>query len=113
MGYRSDLCIAINSEVKAWSLIANNWPSLLDDADRTDETTCASYYWMDGWKWYESHEEVNAVMKFLDEVENQFDENTAYGFVRIGEEFEDIEVRGEPWNFGVEIHRAIERYSHQ
>ena len=111
MGYRSDVCIAINSEVKAYALIANNWPSLLDDADRTDETTCASYYWMDGWKWYESYKEVNAVMKFLDEVDDQFDD-PPYAFVRLGEEYQDIEIRGEPWNFGVEIHRSIQRYSY-
>ena len=116
MGYRSDICIGIKKEVKAWALINNNWPSLLDEADSTDEESDATFYNYQGWKWYQTYDEVLEVEKFLAAVEEQYGNSSppesAYAFVRLGEEYEDIEVKGQPWDLGIEIHRTIERYSY-
>ena len=111
MGYRSDVCIGIKKEVKAWALINNNWPSLLDEADSIDEENDATFYNYQGWKWYQTHDEVQEVEQFLAAIDEQFKYEPAYGFVRLGEEYEDIEVIGQPWELGIEIHRTIERYS--
>ena len=110
MGYRSDICIAIDSEVKAWSLIANNWPSLLNEADKTENNPDSTYFWMEGWKWYESYSEVKDVMKFLTAIDEQFDTKVAYAFIRLGEDPDDIETHGGLATFGLEVHRAIGRY---
>ena len=110
MGYRSDICIAIDNEVKAWALIADNWPSLLNEADKTENDTDATFFWMEGWKWYESYSEVEEVMKFFTAIDKQFETKVAYAFVRIGEDPDDTEVHGGLATFGLELCRAIVRY---
>ena len=112
MGYRSDVVIGISKEVKAWALINDNWPSILNDADETAEESDASFYNYQGWKWYDSYPEVRNLSDFFAAVEEQFEKEISYAFVRLGEEYEDIEVIGQPWDFGIEVHRTIERYQH-
>ena len=114
MGYRSDVCIGISKEVKAWALINDNWPSLLDEADSTDEEVMATFYNYKGWKWYLSFPEVEEIHDFFRALEEQYKDDPKcdwpYAFVRIGEETDDIETKGNPWDFGIEIRRTIERY---
>lgn len=111
MGYRSDVYIGISKEVKAWALINENWPSILNDADETSEEYNATFYDYRGWKWYESYPEIAKLSDFFAAIDEQFQTDTSYAFVRLGEEYEDIEVSGQPWEFGIEVHRTIERYS--
>lgn len=114
MGYRSDIVIGIRPYVKAWALINDNWPSILNEADSTDEEIIASFYNYNGWKWYLSYPEVKEIHNFLSAIDEQYKDDTTslspYAFVRLGEENDDIETKGDPWDFGIEIHRTIQRY---
>ncbi len=58
-------------------------------------------------KWYESFNDVdmfNRLMEFLD----AYGLNDFYGFIRIGEETDDIEQRGVPYEYDMYINRSIE-----
>ena len=58
-------------------------------------------------KWYEGYHEVdmfNRLMEMLDA--NGLDD--FYGFIRIGEETDDIEQRGVPYEYDMYINRSIE-----
>ncbi len=58
-------------------------------------------------KWYESYNDVdmfNRLMEMLD----AYGLDDFYGFIRIGEETDDIEQRGVPYEFDMYINRSIE-----
>ncbi len=58
-------------------------------------------------KWYESYNDVdmfNRLMEFLD----AYGLDDFYGFIRIGEETDDIEQRGVPYEYDMYINRSIE-----
>ena len=115
MGYRSEVAIAIKKEVKAWALIANTpLPKLLSEAHTFSGPT-AEYYYFDRTKWYIDSPEVNEVMNFLQTLDGEFPEITesdqrdcsTYGFIRVGEELEDVETHGNPWDFNMWAYTGI------
>ena len=63
-------------------------------------------------KWYDSYEEIQAIIDFIDWCENEIievegkevDASEYYRFVRIGEEMDDNEVQG--WGFDIHIERT-------
>ena len=64
-------------------------------------------------KWYDSYEEIQAIEDFINWAEDklkidgkEIDGDDHFRFVRLGEEYEDIEIRG----YGFDIHptRSIE-----
>ena len=58
-------------------------------------------------KWYEGYHDIdmfNRLMEMLD-VHGLED---LYGFVRIGEELDDVEMRGTPYEHDIYINRSIE-----
>ena len=64
-------------------------------------------------KWYDSFEEVQAIEDFLNWAEDklkidgkEIDGDEHFRFVRIGEEYDDIETRG--WGFDIHPVRSIE-----
>ena len=68
--------------------------------------TDGAYYWSYV-KWYESYSDVSAfesIMDLLDEMALDGE----YGFIRLGEDFDDHELRGDPGEFGMYINRSIE-----
>ena len=68
--------------------------------------TEGAYYWS-YLKWYESYSDVSAfesIMDLLDEMALDGD----YGFIRLGEDFDDHELRGDPGQFEMYINRSIE-----
>ena len=71
------------------------------------------FFEWDGIKWYDSYEEIQAIEDFINWAEDkleingkEIDGDDHFRFVRIGEEYEDIEIRG----YGFDIHpvRSIE-----
>ena len=68
--------------------------------------TDGAYYWSYV-KWYESYPCISAfesIMSLLDEMALEVE----YGFIRLGEDFDDHEMRGDPGNFDMYINRSIE-----
>ena len=62
----------------------------------------------DGWKWYEGYGVIDAHEKLLDECVEM---GGSYRFVRIGENYDDIEERYDgddvPWD-SIDVHRSVE-----
>jgi len=59
-----------------------------------------------GIKWYESYPEVNVIEKFTCEMDEETDKSEMFRFVRVGEDYEDIEQRG--YGFDIHVNRSID-----
>ena len=55
-------------------------------------------------KWYDGYKPVADIMSAIARIENE----ESYGFVRIGEEWNDVETVGYPYDYGLTIHRYAE-----
>jgi len=55
-------------------------------------------------KWYDGYKPVDDIMSAIARIENE----ESYGFVRIGEEWDDVEAMGYPYDYGLTIHRHAE-----
>ena len=117
MGYRSDVgwaCDPAVAEVIDAVLELNpkqdnsDIHSLVDmgrDNHRGIDRTDRLYF--ESVKWYEGYYDVdmfNRLMEMLDAHGLDY----LYGFIRIGEETDDIEQRGLPYEFDMYINRSIE-----
>ena len=106
MGYRSEVCLAVdkaaNSVLEAIDNITNY--ALLGDAE--ERVVCkydgtVKYYWSCV-KWYEGYPAVDMIMNTIHKLPEE-----SYGFIRIGEDTEDLEERGSPYEFDMFITRSI------
>jgi len=103
MGYRSEVVVRICEKatevVKLFCKLDPKVKSLIDDAEYGDDTV---YQW--SWvKWYDHDPDIRAFLHMLEEIG---DEN--YGFIRLGEESDDIEYLGSPYEFDMYVSRKIE-----
>ena len=114
MGYRSDVVLAVNKEIMPEFLayLATN-----DEAKRlvfSDHCELNQDYEVEGhllvtWsgiKWYDGYPDVDVIEKFTCELDEDTDKSEMFRFVRVGEEYEDIEVRG--YGFDIHVNRAID-----
>ena len=96
MSYRSEVAIAMRKEdyelLKGFDEGNQNLLDLLKVATVREKEDAISLYW-DWLKWYDSFSEVQAIEEFLGRLS---DEDKPYKFIRIGEEWDDIE-REENW----------------
>ena len=117
MGYRSDVgwaCDPAVAEVIGAVLELNpkesnpDVHSLVDEGrDRHWGQSRLDRLFFEHVKWYEGYHDVgmfNRLMEHLDA--NGLDD--FYGFIRIGEETDDIEQRGVPYEYDMYINRSIE-----
>ena len=65
--------------------------------------------WYDRWV-YSGEPDLQSGMVSEEQYKDDPKCDWPYAFVRIGEETDDIETKGNPWDFGIEIRRTIERY---
>lgn len=120
MGYRSEVILAIGPEVMPQFMITMaKSPAARSmcwgDTDNLIKDYCnikgAFLFRWDSIKWYDSYEEVQAIIDFLDWCENEqievegkmMDAAEYYRFVRIGEELDDSDLQG--WGFDIHIER--------
>ena len=115
MGYRSEVAFKCTPEAHNILLSAAELNKDLQDLLKAnDKESCSSYtndeegfYFWEYVKWYESYSDVSAfesIMDLLDEMAL----DSEYGFIRLGEDFDDHELRGDPGEFGMYINRSIE-----
>jgi len=71
------------------------------------------FFEWDSIKWYDSYESIQAIEDFINWAEDklkidgkEIDGDDHFRFVRIGEEYDDIETRG--WGFDIHPVRSIE-----
>ena len=103
MGYRSEVVIV--TEVKNKALIKTIEEGQGQPHSREQmfiktwdgEITEIVKYEYEDVKWYPNYKYVADIMGFMSIIE---DENS-YGFIRIGEDLEDMEVIGYPYRLGV------------
>ena len=117
MGYRSDVgwaCDPAVAEVIDAVLELNpkesnpDIHSLIDEGrDKHRGLERLDRLYFEHLKWYEGYHDVdmfNRLMEFLD----AYGLDDFYGFIRIGEETDDIEQRGVPYEYDMYINRSIE-----
>ena len=109
MGYRSDVTVIMYADTPEEQVMVNEWVKV-QLAKRTDVEEPGlrhRFYFMpnmvkfevEGWKWYDSYEEIQWLEKlFADYVEifcpdpNDDNDNRAYAieYMRVGENYEDV-----------------------
>ena len=121
MGYRSEVCIGLTDDAsRLLRTMVEHIPteheihSLLKDAESNHHKTwsdqhrdpnvdCEQKLYWDYVKWYEGYECVDFIESFLSDCIPEED----YLFVRIGEDDDDIDRRGEFYDAEVYISRSI------
>ena len=113
MGYRSQVVLAISKELIPFLMLATSKNKeaealVFQSADAFDRDYGGDKSWLLHWdciKWYESYPDVDAIEKFVSEAEcdeynitdddgNEVSSSDLIRFVRVGEDNDDIEVRG-------------------
>ncbi len=122
MGYRSEVCIGLTDDAsRLFRTMLEHLPegheaiALIKDAEtmnhhhpwqdqhKSTEKDCEDKLFWSYVKWYEGYECVDFVETFLNECIPEED----YRFVRIGEESDDVEERGEYWDAEIYVQRSI------
>lgn len=107
MGYRSDIVIAINQAVVTRNLLTQEIPkSVLECFVRKDDNQIAapvSYYHLSGWKWETYYPEVKAIENWFISMEDE-----EFGAMRMGEEMGDVEIWGNPQDYGIFANQFID-----
>lgn len=121
MGYYSDIGLALTGNgieefhkrldsINANSSLKQEVLSFMEYADRhhTDADTKAQVWFWKCRKWHTNYPEYYPEADFIDIFLGNLDENDFY-FVRIGEDYDDTEVRGYFWDnpFDLKLTRAI------
>ncbi len=122
MGYYSEVGLCLNkaahdnilAELKNQdSSIQSEVQELLNDAEKyqahskdNQESTLYRWPWL---KWYSEFKEVKFIESFLASLTDDDDSPLQYRFVRIGEEYEDIEVHGSYYEnpFEMDLGRGV------
>jgi len=111
MGYRSEIIIAYNKKVETELLLETlKLPKILleihEDSKYVEEDLGYYYYHIIETKWYASYPEVQECIDFIDELVADHEDD--FAFVRIGEDLDDFEELGVPWDFDIGIQRYIQ-----
>ncbi len=111
MGYRSQVTLALRPEAAALFTTVRarggELPALIEDADTGSHNDGSESYSWDHVKWYDSYASINAIERFMDRLDSE-DMEDQYRFIRIGEDDEDTEQRGD--GFEIYVSRSIEWY---
>jgi hypothetical protein len=125
MGYRSEVKAVFYAPQEKWAAmklyVDENFPTvgdLIKDEDLKEFDTglyCGYLFEQDDVKWYDSYAEVIAFHKFvgafleLADGENAQELQWSFEFVRVGEDYEDIEFkRSEDCDNLLDVRREIE-----
>ena len=114
MGYRSEVVLAVNKEIMPEFLahLATNAEAktlVFSDHCHLDQDYCGEGHLLVNWtsiKWYEGHPDVDVIEKFTCEMDQDIDRGELFRFVRVGEDYEDIEQRG--YGFDIFVNRSID-----
>ena len=120
MGYRSDVAIAIHKDLQGDFLTFLNTEKLMTEifGDHSDFEFEKDYqcegHWLftaDSIKWYASFDDyadIQMFEKFMDAMEEDVEKREKFRFLRIGEEIEDIEYRGDWYASDIFVKREIQ-----
>ena len=120
MGYRSEVAIAIHKDLHGDFLTFINTEKLMAQifGDMSDFHLDKDYQGDGHWlftassiKWdatWDDFADIQMFEKFFEAMDEKFDHSAQYRFLRIGEELEDIEYRGEWWESELHVKREIQ-----
>ena len=114
MGYRSEVVLAVNKEIMPEFLahLATNDQAkslVFSEHCHLDQDYCGEGHLLVNWtdiKWYEGYPDVDVIEKFTCEMDEDTENSEMFRFIRVGEEYEDIEVRG--YGFDIFVNRSID-----
>ena len=114
MGYRSDVGFACDPIIKQVIETVGEWDrefkEFLDYGEDMASDDFGRYRW-EGVKWYESFPDVQIVENIMTMCDNCDINGLAYdsyGFIRIGEELDDLETKGDTCAFDLYVNRSID-----
>ena len=111
MGYYSNVFICCEADCTELIAAIKDAEPDFDDVD--DGKFRAEFGYR---KWYDSYAPVSRIMTEIDKIsERQFTNSKGtqymdlpYGYMEIGEEFNDIVELGRPWHYGIVLVRHLE-----
>ena len=114
MGYRSEVVLAVNKEIMpeflAHLATSDQAKSLVfSDHCHLDQDYCGEGHLLVNWtdiKWYEGYPDVDVIEQFTCEMDQDIASGELFRFVRVGEDYEDIEQRG--YGFDIFVNRSID-----
>lgn len=113
MGYRSDIAIAVHKNIIARDLIYPIIPKVLKEEPYKDIGE-ARYWLLSGWKFYDSYQEIQDIHNFFDALDEESIQEpnstyryAVYGALRIGENDDDVQTWGDPFEYHIRLNRAI------
>ena len=114
MGYRSEVVLAVNKEIMPEFLahLATNDEAkrlVFSDHCHLDQDYCGEGHLLVNWtsiKWYEGYPDVDVIEKFTCEMDEDTENTEMFRFVRVGEDYGDIEQRG--YGFDIFVNRSID-----
>ena len=120
MGYRSDVAIAIHKDLQGEFLTFLKTEKLMSEifGGMSDFTLDKDFQGEGHWlftcssiKWYASfddYKDIQMFEKFMDAMEEDVEKREKFRFLRIGEEIEDIEYRGDWYASDIYVKREIQ-----
>jgi len=114
MGYRSDVAIAIHKDLQGEFLTFLNTTELMAEifGDMSDFELNKDYqgdgHWLftvDSVKWYSSYKDIQMFEKFFTAMDEE--ETPLYRFIRVGEQNDDVEERGQWFDSNIYVKREI------
>ena len=121
MGYRSDVGLVLSKhgvsvlqnhlrDTDLSETVKEDVRNLLTHADAhfRDETTGSEAWMWESIKWYETESHYFQDVRFVADTIRELPEDEYY-FIRIGEDYEDVDVQGGFWDnpFGMSLERRI------
>ena len=107
MGYRSEVALALDapatSVLEALAKVSEEVQTLLSDAETVTKTEEGHRYFWSWIKWYDMYKEIQLIDELLCILPCD-----SYGFIRLGEQSDDVEERGSPCEFDMYVSRSIE-----
>ena len=117
MGYVSDVRFAVRKDIYLKCQLLQNLPAPLAEFEATPYED-SLYWFIGGWKWYQSFPDVQAMENWFswlaDEEENPPEKNkhghekAAFGGIRVGEDYGDVETWGTPGDFDIYVNTVID-----
>lgn len=115
MGYRSDVGFACDPIIKQVIETVGEWDQefkeLLDYGEDLAEGHDQGRWRFEYAKWYDSYPDVQImenIMTMCDNVDISGLCYDTYGFIRIGEELDDVEMKGDPSAFDLYVSRSLD-----
>ena len=100
MGYYSEIVIAVRKEILSEDLV---YPVIPKELRNTTHQVIgdAVYWYIPSCKWYESYPEIAEILEFFELLNERGTRPPWFGAIRVGEDANDVETWGNPYDFDI------------